>query len=100
ALPAAPAQLVIAAHHDPRRGGEERRPGIEQFGSPGRPVVAKRAAGATGPAERAGALTVVVVADMDDEVGPLRRRRLGDRGKRPGCGIAAILQRPPLQAAP
>jgi hypothetical protein len=98
-LAAAFAHLVIAAHHNPRRGLEERRRRIEEIGLPSGPIVAVRAPGAALVAGRTGGLAIVVVADMDHQIGLVIGGVLGDVRKRPLLGVVAILQRRPLDAA-
>src|SRR3954447_18898001 len=92
ALSATAAGLVVAAHPEPGRGGEQRYRRIEQLRLPGRPVVAMRAAGAAGDGGRTALLAVVIVADMDHQVGPLGDGARCDRRERPSRRIGAILR--------
>src|SRR5438477_8161257 len=97
APPTAAAQLVIAAYDDPRRGGEKRRRRIEEVSLPGSPVIAMRAAGTAGASGRATADPVIVIAEMDYEIGPVGGRVRGNRGERPGGRAATILDRTPFE---
>src|SRR5204863_5163572 len=98
-LSAASAQFVIAANHDPGCRREERRRRVEEIGLPTRPIVAMRAAGAAGAPGRTGADPVVIVAKVNDEIGPLGGGARGYRSERPGGRIAAILDRLSFEAA-
>mmetsp|Transcript_20972 Transcript_20972/g.80852 ORF Transcript_20972/g.80852 Transcript_20972/m.80852 type:complete len:363 (+) Transcript_20972:1485-2573(+) len=69
ALPGTAAGLVVAAHEDPGRRGQQRACGLEKIGLPGVVAIAPGAGLANGHARRAGAFAVVVVADMYDQVG-------------------------------
>ena len=76
ALPRAIARFVVAAHDDPRRGGEQPARRLEEVGLPCVPAVAPRAAGASGLRGGHALFAIVIVADVDDEVGlPSRRPR-------------------------
>ena len=91
-LPAAIAGFVIATHEDPRRRREQCLPGREEIRFPTRPGKAIRAARAAGVAGWTGRLAVVVVADVDHDVGRLRGGELGQRAKRPLLRIVARLE--------
>ena len=86
------ADLVIAAHDDPRRRAQCRRGGREEVRLPGWPIVAVGATRAAGVAGRAGALAIEVVADVDDQVGLGVRDALGHLCEWPERGIVAILE--------
>jgi hypothetical protein len=58
------------------------------------------AASTPGALGRTGAFAVIIVAEMDHQIGPRRRRGLGDRGEWPSVGVVAILQRLTLDPAP
>ena len=91
AFAGAAAILVIAAHQHPGGGREQRRRRGEEVGIPGVPAVAVGAAGAARMAGRAGVLPVMIVADVNDEIGAGRRRCRGDLGERPGIDVVAVL---------
>ena len=93
AFAGAAAILVIAARHDPGRGGKQRRRRLEEIGIPGVPAVTGRAAGAAGIAGRAGIFAVFVIADMDHQIGAGCGRHGGDFRERPGIGVVAGLRR-------
>src|SRR5262249_26251806 len=89
--------LVIAAHHDPGRARQQRRGRLEEILLPDFPIVAVR----TGLAlrrVRALRLAIVIVADMDDEIGIERGPFFRDRVERPAGG-AAVLRLRSLDAA-
>ncbi len=91
ALPRPRAGFVIAPHHRPGRGAQERVGGREEVRPPGVRSVAPGAARATGLIGRAGVFAVEVIAHMDDQIGlPLRRRRR-DPGEGVFLGIVAGL---------
>ena len=85
--------LMIAAHHEPRRVGEQRGGRFEEIRIPHVPTIAPGAAGAGRIAFRAGTLAVHVIADMNHQIGARGGRRRGDLRKRPGVGIVARLRR-------
>ena len=89
ALPRAVARFVIAAHDDPRRGGEQIARRLEEIGLPRVPAVAPRTAGAPGVTRGACAFAIVIVADVDDEIGRRRGGGVGDALERPRCGVVA-----------
>ncbi len=93
ALAGADAVLVVAPDHDPRRGGQKRRRRREEIRIPGVPAVAEGTAGAAPVVDRACRFTVMIIADMDHEIGARGRRHRGDFGKRPCHGIIAVLGR-------
>ena len=99
ALAAARAKLVIAAHHDPGRRLEKRRGRLEEIRLPRAPIVAMRAVRAAFVAGRAGILAVVIIADMDHQVGLAAGGVLGDDRERPLSLVVAILRRTALDAA-
>ena len=95
----APALLVIAAGKNPRRGGQEARRRIEKVRAPALPAISTWTAPTSGPSLRAGSLSIVVVANMDYEIGPLRRGVSCHRGKRPKLRVVAVLHLRALQPA-
>ena len=56
-----------------------------------------RAAGTASASGRATADPVIVIAEMDHEIGPVGGRVRGNRGERPGGRAAAILDRTPFE---
>ena len=91
ALAGAVAGLVIAADHDPRRGRQQRRPRREEVRRPDVGPVAPRRAGAGRVARWARVVAVLIVADVEDEVGLHRRGRRCVHGEGPDRRIAAGL---------
>ena len=83
---------MIAAHHDPGRGGQKRRGRLEKIGVPGIPTLTPRAAGTAHIADRAGSLAVFVIADMNHQVGAGKSRSPRNLRKRPGIWVIARLR--------
>jgi hypothetical protein len=90
-LRVAVAGLVITTHEDPGGAAEEGCSRRKEIRVPGRPVVAVRAALATGIVRGAGTFPVEIIADVDDEVRVPAGNRLGNLRKGPGLGIVAGL---------
>src|SRR6516164_1009693 len=57
------------------------------------PVIPVRTAGASFSVDRTCGLAVIVIADMDDQIGLAAGRTAGNRGKRPSLRVVAILDR-------
>ena len=87
------AGLVVAADDDPGRHRHELRGRCEHIRFPCVPAVAPRAARAAGVAFGTRVLAIVVVADVDHEVGRGGGRRVRDGSKRPRRAIVAGLER-------
>src|SRR6516164_6017300 len=93
------AQLMITADHEPGRGGQERRCRLEEICQPSLPVIAMRAAGASLSIGRTCRLAVIVIADMDHQIGLVAGRTPGNRGKWPSLWIVAVLDGASLEPA-
>lgn len=93
ALPGALAGFVIAAHDDPRRRGEEQARRREEVRLPRIEAKSPRTPGAAGITVRTGAIAIVIVADVNDDVRVQGRRRRGDARVRPLRRIVARLPR-------
>jgi hypothetical protein len=91
------AQLVIATNHDPGSGGKERRRWREEIRLPRLPIIAVRASGAPPSVDRTCALAVIVIADVDHQIGLAAGRTAGDCSKRPGLRVVTILDCMPLK---
>ena len=87
---AALAVFVVAADHDERRAGEDGLAGREPVGVPRHARVAP-AVDALRHDLRAVVLAVVVVTDVDEQIGMHGRDRLRDLRKRPVRDVAAVL---------
>src|SRR5579872_1073756 len=96
---AATADFMIAAYQHPGCGGEQRRGGIEKVLLPGGPVVTVRTAGTASAIWWAWRFSIVVVADIDDQVGMTRGSQAGDRGEWPFVRAVAVLHEVAFEAA-
>ncbi len=96
--PGAGAGFVIAAHENPRRGGQEVGGGLEEIGVPCLPDVAGRTARAE-LVGRALLFATEIVADVDDELRLLGGGARGDSFEGPLRGIVAILNAEALDPA-
>src|SRR6516225_5226951 len=86
------ANFMIAANHYPRSNLQERRCWGKKIGFPRDPVVAVRTASTAVVIFRARALTVEIVADVNDKVRSRRRSALGQHRERPLCVGITVLE--------
>src|SRR5262249_10824756 len=85
------AVFMIAAHHNPRRCGEQRRCRLKEIRIPGVKSITPWAAGAAAMVRRTRQLAIMVVSNVDHQIRPRFRSCGGDFGKRPSDRIIAIL---------
>ena len=84
--------FVIASRHDPGRSLEQRSSRIKEIRFPGQPVVPMRASAAAAISRRACALTIEIISDVNDDIGPSIRDSGRNAPEWPFSGRVAILE--------